>query len=467
MAERGFFRDVISVMNTNTFTTIIRFVIGIMIARALGPAGKGLYAAILVVPNMIFSITELGVKRATIYHIGEKIYPPEQVIGVLLFFMLITSTLGIIISAGVYHFMNNPNITLPLVMISLLGIPAQLITKYTNGIFIGKEQYRISNFLRYLPIILNLLFIVIFVILIKWYVLGALLAILVANVLTAVYSFDLILKNHRLKIQFDIKIFKSIIQLGAVYAIAMFLVKLNFRIDVLIMQSLTSLKEVGFYNQGVTVAEGWQAPFAIGAVVLSTSANSGNQEVVNNQVAKLFRLTLLMVIIASAFIFFASPLLVPLIYGRNFTPSVQITQYIIPAIVIVILAKILASRLAGLKKTYIVIFVHLPAVIINIIFNLMLIPKYGAMGAVIATNISYSFMAIGILVIYSRVIHRPVSDIFRYRKSDFDFIPELKPVLLRLTGLKKPESKHFKKYGNREAEKKNFEEDFFPDSQEY
>jgi O-antigen/teichoic acid export membrane protein len=280
-----------------------------------------------------------------------------------------------------------------------------------------------------MPLLLNLSCILIFVVIARLWVFGALLSILVANVFTAVYSLYLVNKSQRITIKFDPEIMKSILQLGAVFAIAWFLLKLNFRIDILILQALAPLREVGFYNQGVTVAEGWQAPFAIGAVILSSSANSTDQEVVNDNVAKLFRLTLLMVIISSVMIFLLSPFLVPLIYGHKFIPSVRIVQSIIPAIVVVIMAKILASRLAGLKKTYIVIFVHLPALIINIICNLILIPKYYAMGAVYSSIISYSFTAIGILLVYSMVVKRPVFDVFRFKKNDFDFIPQMRSKL--------------------------------------
>jgi len=463
VSERGFFRDIVSVMSTNTFTTLLRFVTGVLIARSLGPEGKGLYAAILVVPNMIFSLTEMGVKRATIYHIGEKEYPTERVIGVLVFFMLFTSILGIVISGGVYYFMNNPDITLPLVVLSLLGIPVQLITKYANGIFIGKEQYRISNFLRYLPLIINLLCIIIFVVIVKLWVLGALMSILLANVFTAGYSLYLVNRNDRLTIKFDPAIIKSILKLGAVFAVAWFLFKLNFRIDILILQALAPLREVGYYNQGVTIAEGWQAPFAIGAVVLSSSANSGNQEIVNDNVAKLFRLTLLMVIMASGIIFIIAPFFVPFVYGKVFNPSVPVVQYIIPAIVVVIMAKILASRLAGLKKTYLIIFIHLPALIINIISNILLIPRFGAMGAVISSNISYSFTAIGILLVYSRVVKRPVFEIFHYRKSDFDFIPVLKAKLLQINRPGKKRHDTFNRDNNKKTRIMRSEEDTFTD----
>ena len=434
MSKRGFFVDILSVAGTKSFNSILKFALGVIIARALGPEGKGMYAFLITVPTMIISLAELGVRRATIYHIGKKIHSAEKIISVLSFFLIFTSIVGIIITYSVFSY-DDTEIPLSLMIVTLLTIPVRLINKYTRGILIGKEQFKRSNKLAWIPNFLNLFSVVLFVIIFQWSVLGAILSLLISNTFVGFFAVWIVAKDHKISISFDYKIIKSLLELGLVYAVAIFLVKLNFRIDILLLKYLSTTTEVGFYNQGVSVAERWQAPFALGAVILSRSANTENQDVVHNQIARLFRMTVIIGILAASVVYFISPYFVPFVYGEAFTPSVRIVQYILPAVVLVIMAKILASRLAGLQKTYIIILLYLPALIINIILNLILIPKYQAMGAVYSTNVSYTISFIGMVIIYSRIIKRPVFDLFKFRKSDFDFIFSVKQMIVnKLTG---------------------------------
>ncbi|MEA3443286.1 MAG: polysaccharide biosynthesis C-terminal domain-containing protein, partial [Bacteroidota bacterium] len=202
---------------------------------------------------------------------------------------------------------------------------------------------------------------------------------------------------------------------------ALFLARLNFKIDILLLQELASSSEVGFYSLGSNIAEKWQSPFAVGAVILASSANAKDQSKVNRDVARLFRMTFLFAIIVSIAIFVSAPLLVPIIYTDAFTPSVPIVQYILPAIVWLISSKLLASRIAGLKKTQYLIFIHVPSLIVNVVLNILLIPDYGAMGAVFATNISYFLSFIGTCIVHSRVSGTSIFDLFRFNKDDFKF----------------------------------------------
>ena len=73
-----------------------------------------------------------------------------------------------------------------------------------------------------------------------------------------------------------------------------------------------------------------------------------------------------------------------------------------------------------------------PAVLLNVGLNFWLIPLYSINGAAIASTISYIVAVIIYVFIYAKVVEIPVSSLFLYRKSDFDFISKLqKKVSLR------------------------------------
>jgi len=81
-------------------------------------------------------------------------------------------------------------------------------------------------------------------------------------------------------------------------------------------------------------------------------------------------------------------------------------------------------------KPQVAIYAFLPALVINFIANMFLIPVYGGTGAAWATNISYFAGSVAYLFAYSSITRMPVSEIFKYRRSDFYFMKDLK--ILRL-----------------------------------
>ncbi|MEA3446049.1 MAG: oligosaccharide flippase family protein, partial [Bacteroidota bacterium] len=311
---QGFFKNIISVSGTNAFNTIIKVITGIMIARFLGPEGKGMYTSLLVVPTMILSLSELGIRRSTIQHIGEKKYPAQQIISVLAFFLLFTSIVGVIITAFVYRSFDNTTFNTTMILLALGSIPIRLINKFNKGILVAEQRFKVSNMLKRIPVIADLVFIVVFLIILKLSVTGALIALVLSNIISAIYGLGILSRRYKISFRYNAEIMKSMLSLGIVYAIALFLARLNFKIDILLLQELASSSEVGFYSLGSNIAEKWQSPFAVGAVILASSANTKDQSQVNRDVARLFRMTFLFAIIVSIAIFVSAPLLVPIIY---------------------------------------------------------------------------------------------------------------------------------------------------------
>ena len=426
MSDRGFFKDILSVSGTNAFNTIIRFLSGVILARILGPEDKGLYATIIVIPMMIITISELGIRRAAIQHIGEKKYPMERIIASLSLFFILTSLVGVAICGYIYVSQDDPRITSYLIILALITIPINLLNKFNNGVLVGQQRYKVSNYLRSVPVIMNFVFLILFIGLLKLSVAGALLSIIVANIATGISGLRIISRQFRISLRYDKEMIKSLLSMGFIYAIALFLARLNFKIDILLLAKWSDMAQVGYYSLGASFAEGWQAPFAVGGVILSASANSIDQGKVNSDMARLFRFTLLISVIISIIIYFIAPYIIPLIYSDKFIPSIPVIQTILPAIVIVITAKMLASRISGLRKTYLVIFIYVPSLLLNVIFNYLFIPTYGAMGAVYATIISYAFSFILLIGVYSHITKTPVYQLFAFRSDDFRFIGNFK-----------------------------------------
>ena len=78
--------------------------IGIILSRVLGAAGYGVFSSIIVVPMIVIGFTQLGIRRATMYHIGAGKLPVDHIVSAVLILLLITSLLSILISGLVFMF---------------------------------------------------------------------------------------------------------------------------------------------------------------------------------------------------------------------------------------------------------------------------------------------------------------------------------------------------------------------------
>jgi O-antigen/teichoic acid export membrane protein len=262
-------------------------------------------------------------------------------------------------------------------------------------------------------------------------VLGAFLAIAVANLLMFLFTYRIFIVKLRYTItwKYHEGIMKSMIKLGLVNAIAVFIMQLNYRVDVLMLKKLSTLEEVGFYSLAMQIAEQlWHVPMAIETIILSRSANAIDDNQVHRTVASIFRVSLIIGLVAGIVIFFIAPPLIPLIFGGEFSHSATMIQVVLPGIFMLIGFRILNSRLTGMGKPQIAIYTFLPALVINFISNLFLIPRFGGIGAAWATNISYGLGSIAFIMVYSRMIKMPMAEILRIRKSDFYFIRDLKKI---------------------------------------
>ncbi|HNS16581.1 MAG TPA: oligosaccharide flippase family protein [Bacteroidales bacterium] len=432
MAQRSFFKDVSGVLISNVVTIVSGLLASVILSRKLGPEGFGIYSAILVIPLIVVSFTQLGIRGSSIYHLGRKKYEQAEIVGSILLILAMTSLLGILITGTGFLILGDESFTRLYMILVVLSIPFRLAMAYFGGIFIGKEQIGKANFINWFSELIHLVAVAALVWFMELGIAGALLSLLAANTLITLWAGIKMGREYGFQIRYRSVIIRDLISMGFLFALAFMVIQLNYRIDILLLQELSTKEEVGFYSLGVSIAEKlWQLPLAIGVVLMSRTANAANQDLINQTTGRLVRVSIIAGLIASAVLAAVSPWLIPAIWGDNFQSSVRIIQTILPGILFISIFRILSSRLSGIGKPHISIYVFLPALILNILLNLWWIPRHGALGAVWATNVSYSLGTVAYVFIYSKIVHVPVRRIFEFHRSDFMFISEFRKWKIR------------------------------------
>jgi O-antigen/teichoic acid export membrane protein len=180
----------------------------------------------------------------------------------------------------------------------------------------------------------------------------------------------------------------------------------GYRADIFMLSALLGdPAAIGLYTLGVSLAElTFFVPDAVSTVFFPRVAGM-ERESADEQVARVTRFTVLITLIATVALIPAAFVAVNLVLPE-FTDSLPAFLVLLPGIICLTVAKVLASYVGGLGIPLRVAVASGTALAVNIVANLLLIPLLGIMGAALASTMSYTLNAAMLLTIASRLSRR-------------------------------------------------------------
>ncbi len=402
---------------------------GIILPRLLNPNSLGRLNSLIALAAIVYSFAFLGMRSSLVMHLGKKKFEQQQILSAIAYIFLLSTILSTLALLFFFFFLSNDQFPLLIVLLVFLINPFEFMISYMQGYNLAMSRYGNFNRLKWVPKLVYLLAILLFVGGLGWNIRGALLAIIISNLITILIYLRMYggaLPGFRTR-TIPVKVIKSLVGFGSLYAVAFLVTRLNHKIDILILKRMCDISEVGFYSLGANVAETiWQVPIAIGVVLMTRSARQSNESVATGEVCASLRISLLVVLFAAIILYLAAPLLVNILFGERYSASIPIIRTILPGILFFVILKILNSQFIGTGKPQLTMIALIPALLINIVLNILFIPSYKGIGAAMATNLSYFSASFLLLIVYSRTFKTGLLEIFRYRKSDFAFIRKIR-----------------------------------------
>jgi O-antigen/teichoic acid export membrane protein len=92
----------------------------------------------------------------------------------------------------------------------------------------------------------------------------------------------------------------------------------------------------------------------------------------------------------------------PLLYGREFSDVVEQSLILLPGVILISIAGVLAQHFSGTGLPIALPLFWVVGLVSNTIANLMVVPKYGAVGAAVTSAISYA-LVFALISIYFRI----------------------------------------------------------------
>lgn len=419
----SFLKDLFRVATSNVMIILFGMATSIITARWIGPEGNGTIAGLTVYPSLFMTFGSLGIRQSTAYFLGKDIFPEAKIKTAITQIWLFTTIISLLVCYFLMTYFSESGGNLYWVLLALLPIPFSLFITYNSGIFLGKNDIKTFNKVNWIPPLITLTLSALLIILFSFGVSGALLAAIGGPLFMAIL---MLFKNDFLNafsLKYDLKVIKSMLSLGLVYALALLVINLNYKVDVIILDKLSTPYELGIYSKGANIIQYlWQIPMVLSTIIFSRSATSKDGYAFSLNVAKLLRISLLIVGGASLALFLISKFVILTMYGESFYGSISVLKILLPGVILLTIFKVMNMDLAGKGKPWVSMKAMVPALIINILLNLLWDAKYGADGSSWASTISYSFAAILFAYFYCAETKVPMKELFLIRKSDFDFM---------------------------------------------
>ena len=412
----------------NSFTTFLSGVFALLIggiqvgitARVLGPTGKGALTAALLLPQLLAVLAPLGINWASLYHLAKKTFARDVLTRTVLAALLILGSAGMLICVGATYLLGEGlfgGVSVAALAVAILTLPTQMALLFLGGLYRGEMRIAEANVMDMVRTGLKFLLILCALLVFHLDVLGVLLAQFVAELVVSVWWFRN-LGGIRLVPLFRWDVLWKLLGFGIqIYSCSMFLY-LNYRIDMFLVRSQLDLYQTGLYSTAVTLAEVlWMIPNSMGFVLFPSVAGAATAGGDALTLAVCRSSFWLMTVLCGA-LAVGRNFALRFAFGEQFVEAGPALLGLLPGILAMSLQFILGTALSGRGRPLPVAFGAGLGCVANVLLNLAWIPRYGIVGASLASSVSYSLVTVFVLVAYLRISGASLKDALLLRRED-------------------------------------------------
>jgi O-antigen/teichoic acid export membrane protein len=380
-------RNIVETLLFRGLSTPIALLLVVIQSRFLDPAGRGRFVLVVLTVTILARLFgQLGV--AVTSHARDQELRPFVDRALLLALVLGGIGMAAILAAGAII----DSFGLRLAAIAAPALLPNIVNACLSGVLLGRARIRLWNYIQVLPPLLTLIGMLVLVVGLGGGVDAAVASWTIAYVLTAAFALaaaaDLWLPPATP--QFLDSHGRAILRLALVMGAVQIVNLIGYRIELFILDRYKGLAEVGIYSIAIQAAEAmWLVPAAIatavtGPVVHETQA--GAVRLIRNACGRGLLYTAGIAVVVGAL----APFLIPLLFGDDFRGAVRPLLLLLPGVVaygpVSILVVFISIRCGRPRLSLLVSVIGL---VVTAAASFVLIPRYGASGAAVASTIGY------------------------------------------------------------------------------
>lgn len=397
------------------------------LAWTLGPAGRGSYAVCVLYATMLTLIFVLGCGIANTYLVASrKLTLSEGVIQTGLY-----GICGSVLAIGTglflmrYDWQIFSQASRHDFYIALFSIPLGIFSVSYIRLLTAVKRFKAYAILYAGNAFFHLIFMVLFILVFKWGVTGAILS----NSATAFLSIAMALIYFRKQFHITwapptLNHVKEMLSYGLRYYFGKLSNEVNFQVGAIVLAFFATKEDIGLFSiASMLTTRVMLIPDSLMFVLLSRVAPDKKGR--HDLIAKSVRLALLICgAVLLGIVIVASPM-VRILFSSEFLPAVPLVRILAIGVVMRCASKMLIPFFLGINKPGTSSMSVAVGALTNIALLWLLFPFFGLISAAIAMSASYAFASIILFTAFCYHTGLGLSQIFCYCSSDFTELSQI------------------------------------------
>lgn len=394
----------------------------VVISRWLSPEQVGVYVLVMLVNSFVASLANLGIGLSNTVFLSRKEYTVSQVNSASIFFSVALGGLSLVIFALAYRVLRNGvlrgvNPTYAFVAMGLL--PFSLYAMYWNAMMVGLNRiYELNKVTLIVEGTRNLADIVVVVL---GYGIPGLVGVFAAcQVLGCGYMLTMVAREERLSVSLDRRLLREAIAFGVRGYLGRMASMIWLRLNQFVLNAYHGADAVGLYSRAVSITEKLWTILKPVQNAVNAKISGGEREEAGQLTTRVTRHVAFLLTGFAVALFFGGELAVRLLCGVEYVAAALPLKILLVGTIAIGVAMVTSIYFVGqLKRPGLLSILAWINAVINVALCFALIPKHGAVGAALASSVTYVAGLAIELVIFSRITGYSFRHMLVIKRNDF------------------------------------------------
>ncbi|MGD0265458.1 MAG: polysaccharide biosynthesis C-terminal domain-containing protein [Candidatus Methylomirabilota bacterium] len=407
--------------------------ISILIARALGPEGRGAYVYPTILASLLITTLHASLEQANVHLLSGRQFSLGDLTANSGLVASIVAGISLLITGALFALRpgGTAAVRSDVLLAALVVVPFAIHQIYLTGLLQITHRIGVANRVALVSAgaqagAIGILF-----------VSGRLTVLAVVLVASGVGIIQWVLTARavgglvHLLPRYIPELFRRALRFGLGLHLGLVMVFLQLRLDVFLIERFSGLAAVGIYTLAVMVAESiWMVTDAVAVACLPHQVEASTLDA-GRLTLRACRLNILLALLGTAGLALASYPVIRFAYGVPFLPAIPALLALLPGMVCYSIQRVCGAYLLRLNHPLRMSAILGSAVALNLGLNVLWIPRWGIVGAALASTASYALSAALFLIWTVRVSGLGLREVVTWPPED---IQAIRGALLLGTG---------------------------------
>jgi O-antigen/teichoic acid export membrane protein len=405
--------DVMLMLSAKLCVLALGAVTTVILARALGPAGRGSLASIYALMTLLVQLGTFGIASANPYFVAREPHMRRQVVANSLWLAGVVgpvmATIGIIVKIVVPTAL--ADVSWSELAVGMCLVPIMLSSLFLQSVLLAEGRTLLYNGVEVLAALLTVMLLGTVLPLTSGGVLLALSLLVGPQVLALALYMSAMRRHDRLLRPLDRPLARRMLGYGARAYVVTLMSYMLIRLDLLLVNGIQGARAAGQYSIAVALADAlYLLPVSVSVNLFARVARGSGDRELSLGVFHLVAVSYLIVCAITAPL--AGPV-ITLMFGSAYVPAISLFLWLLPGVYCLGLLTVIAYHFAAHGMPRELLLVWAPGLLVNLALDAILLPHHGTYVASIASTVAYAI----VLVLHLRLFARELGSWGRLRPT--------------------------------------------------